>query len=524
MNKTVYNTIMNKIQTLSSLKKNKKISIMCAALIVLLILFLSMMAPGDEIAYETITVEKGDIKITMKETAEIKAVNYQIVTAPENIRGDLQIIYLVAEGTTVAKGDTLIRFDPSGLLQELSETEDQLDVELANYEKTEVNQKTNLERMITGLDAIKYSHQLSELTIELLKYESEARREEAQLNLKKSEIELEKSKTEINSQKIIDKAELQKVDLKIKQVKAQIRKTKDDIESLTVTAPNPGLIVYQTHGWPTRTKYRVGDKVSRGSWIIRLPDLSKMQAIIPLNEVDRKKIWIGQKGTVYLDAYPGPVFHGEISGISALSKQYKRDSNLKVFEVIFSIDESDTRLKPGMTACVELELETIPNTLSVPIYSIYEKEGKTFVLSANSGKPIEIKTGKMNHTHAIIENGLKENDKIIETPPLTENEKLGYYAYKEKEARRLERLAKHFGNIENLGIHYDYDANRGKKREMKSQEKELSREEIIKMIKEKGGNITPDLLEKLKNAPKSKSASEKKEVKVETVKKGNQNE
>jgi len=487
--------------------KYKKLTVVSCVSLFAVILFLSFIIKENDDERPVVSVKKGDFVISMHETAEIKAENYQLVSAPEDIRGDLQIIYLAPEGTTVAQGDTLIKFDPSGLLKELMELEDQLDVELANYEKAKISQKMNMERMIKNLDVIKYSHELSALQLELLKYESAARKEEAELNLKKAEIEIEKSKTEIESQKIMDKAELQKMEIKIEQAREKIRKTEENINSLTVTAPIPGLVVYQEHGWPTRTKYRVGDKVSRGSWIIRLPDLSKMQAVLHVNEIDRKKVWEGQKGTVFLDAYPGPVFHGEIASISTLSKEYQKDSNLKVFEIIFSIDESDPRLKPGMTACVELELETIPDALYIPVSAIIEQNGKKFVVRE---KPVEIETGIMNHTHAVIEKRLKENDKILSNPPRFESKKLGYFSYKEKEAERLKLLAEHFGNIEELGIQYDYDGNRGKK-ESNKDEDNSSGENIVKTIREKGGTVTPEMLQKLKDASRDKVIKEKKD-------------
>ncbi len=444
----------------------------------------------------------------MRETAEIKAVNFRIVTAPEGVRenvsGNLQIIYLAPEGTTVKKGDILIKFDPSELLSKLNELEDQLDVELANYEKIKISQQTRMKRMLSNLDGIKYSHKIAKLQLELLKYESESRKEAARLNLKKSEIELKRIETLIKSQKIIDRTELKKLEVKINQIKSKIDKINKDIESLTVKAPIPGLVVYQEYGWPTRIKYKVGDKVRPGSWIIRLPDLTKMQAILFVNEIDRKKIWVGQKGKVYLDAYPGSVFHGKISSISTLSKEYKRNSNVKVFEVVFSIDESDPRLKPGLTACVDLEIESIPDKIFIPISSVFEKNGKDFVLVQGNKKPIEITTGKINHSFVIVEKGLKEGDRILKNPFVSGMEKLGYHNYKIKETQKLKALAEHFKKFKELGIEYNYGENRDFKKILKQKNEEISPEKVMELIKKNGGRISTEILDKLKNSSNQK--------------------
>ena len=225
------------------------------------------------------------------------------------------------------------------------------------------------------------------------------------------------------------------------------RATKD-LESLSIHAEKPGLVVYQRI-WKggRREKIRVGDEPWGGQTLITLPDLTRMQVKTWVNEVDVDKLEVGNEVLVRLDALPGPVFHGEISNIASLGHEKEGDKNVQVFDIVVEIDEEDSRLKPGMTAACEVIVETIPPRepedeeeieeaeeteaveipLYIPIDAVFEKGGRTLVYRMEGGQPVEqeVALGARNEDYVIVEEGLGSNDRVALRDPTVVLEKLG---------------------------------------------------------------------------------------------------
>ena len=150
-----------------------------------------------------------------------------------------------------------------------------------------------------------------------------------------------------------------------------------------------------------------------------IPDLSQMQVLCLIGEVDLKRMHLGQKAFIRLDAFPGPVFHGEMVKLAPLTTPQPGAPDIRVFEMLAAIAEKDERLKPGMSAEVEIVLEAIADVLSIPLDAVFAQDGKHVVYrqQGRSFQPVEIALGKRSFTSVIVESGLEENDIIALTNP-----------------------------------------------------------------------------------------------------------
>ena len=148
--------------------------------------------------------------------------------------------------------------------------------------------------------------------------------------------------------------------------------------------------------------------------MIGLPDLSAMQAIVQINEVDIAKIDTMQKSNIRLDAFPETVFHGKVSDIAALARNKEKDSKVKVFDITILLDESNEKLMPGMTVSCEIILNQIPDTLFIPLEALFNVAGGNIVYlkNGNDFEPHSITIGPENDDYVVIAGGLKEGDQI----------------------------------------------------------------------------------------------------------------
>jgi multidrug resistance efflux pump len=84
-----------------------------------------------------------------------------------------------------------------------------------------------------------------------------------------------------------------------------------------------------------------------------VPELKWMRVNTFINENDFRKLQVGQKVIVRLDALPEVKFNGSVAYIGKLCRQKEQNSRQKGFDVEVKMIDSDERLKPGMTVSCE---------------------------------------------------------------------------------------------------------------------------------------------------------------------------
>ena len=145
-------------------------------------------------------------------------------------------------------------------------------------------------------------------------------------------------------------------------------------------APRAGLVVYATLGDAENAKkISLGMTPFEGMDLMYLPDISSMRVDAEINEVDLSRIEVGQAVKIRLDAYPDTVFSGEIHTIANLAKNKvsritRRATSAKVFDVEIKVLDSDVRLKPGLTATVDILVNEYEDALHIPLETVFLNE------------------------------------------------------------------------------------------------------------------------------------------------------
>jgi RND family efflux transporter MFP subunit len=414
--------IKKRLQNIS--KRNQIIILITLASIIILIMFLSGGSKTEE-EIPTYKVKKGNFLISLAESGELIAKNSITISAPR-VRGTLKIVYLIPEGKYVSAGEVLVKFDPTEALAKVQEEQSKLEMALSEKDKLLANHASSNAQMESQLKSAELSFELSKLNLEQMKFEAEAKQREAKLNHQKNELSYLQTKQEYESKKIIQQSELKKMEIEIKQRRNDLEEAKRVLEALTLTAPAEGLVVYAANWSNDGRKYTIGDTPWGGATIVTLPDLSFMQSITSVNEVDVSKIKVGNKVIVKLDAFQDSTFEGTIANVASLGKQKGSDPNIKVFEVLVDIKGRSNILKPGMTTSNKIIINQIPNVIYVPQEAVFEKGNKkvVYLKDGSSYEEIEVETGEKNEDFVIITKGLKGDEEVyLKDPTIKEEDK-----------------------------------------------------------------------------------------------------
>jgi HlyD family secretion protein len=161
-----------------------------------------------------------------------------------------------------------------------------------------------------------------------------------------------------------------------------------------------------------------------GTTLMTIADLSEMQILAGVNEVDVGKIRDGQDVSIDVDAYPNVQFHGLISHIAPAARD---EQGVKIFDVEIDITDTDERLKPGMTANIEIQGDHREGVLTVPIEAAFRKAGRyvVYVFDGSEDEPVEreVVTGISNIDKIEIVEGLSEGEIVaLYDPELEEGD------------------------------------------------------------------------------------------------------
>ncbi|MEJ2704407.1 MAG: efflux RND transporter periplasmic adaptor subunit, partial [Sedimentisphaerales bacterium] len=239
---------------------------------------------------------------------------------------------------------------------------------------------------------------------------------------------------------------------------AGIEQAREAISNTVITSPINGVV--------TRLDAEVGEMVIMGTMnnpgtvIMEVADLSTMLLVAQVDEADVGKLAVGQKATVYVQAFPDEEFEGTVDSIAL--KHRLSSTGTKYFRTEILLHGDVRKLYSGLTAHVDIETIKHEGVLYVPSQAVLGRPvddlpleireesdqvdmGKTYatvVYRYVDGKAVvtPVKIGQSNLTHTIIEAGITEEDKIVVGPyKVLESIKHDQMIQDEREAKEKEQ-------------------------------------------------------------------------------------
>ena len=366
-------------------------------------------------------VSKGEFKVTVTTSGELRALKFVQITVPPNTQQaevyQMKIASLVAEGTVVKEGDVVAEIDRSTIANKFAEITLALQKAQAVYEQAMLDSTLNLSKAREEIRTMELGLEEKRLAKEQAVYEAPTVKRQAEIDLEKAERALAQARVDYKTKTEQAQAKMREVGADLGRQQNKLTIVQTVMQGFTITAPAPGMVIYVKE-WNGRKK-TVGSQVS--SWepaVATLPDLTKMESVTYVNEIDVRKIAAGQPVVLTLDSDPGKKLTGTVTSVANVGEQ-RPNTDAKVFEVRVTIEQADTTLRPGMTTGNIVETLRKPNVLSVPLEALNSQDGVPFVYRQQGARvrKQEVSTGDMNDDSVIILQGLDADDKVYLTAP-----------------------------------------------------------------------------------------------------------
>jgi len=365
-----------------------------------------------------VRVERKNFTASLRLNGSSQASRSFIVLAPrlEGAQvGSMVITKLAPAGMHVNKGDVLVEFDPQ------AQTKDYLDKK-STYENLvgQVAQKQSEENIALAKDdtAMKQAEdELKRAELELQRNEIVSRidAEKNQEAQDEAQATFKQLKETYQLKRAAAAAAIRIQEIQRDRALEAMRYAQGNAAKMVVHSPMPGVVVHNTIWLGGRMgTVQQGDQVRPGVPFLQVVDPSQMEVRVELNQVDLLKVRPGLKAQMHLDAYPGMTLPATLEELSPLGHQGQFSEVVRSFTARFSVQGTDPRLLPDLSAALDVDLGSQKNVIVVPCQSIGMENNHSFVwLKSTVGfDKRTVQTGARNDLEAVVNSGLSEGDII----------------------------------------------------------------------------------------------------------------
>ena len=155
----------------------------------------------------------------------------------------------------------------------------------------------------------------------------------------------------------------------IERAEAGSSQARDQLSKTTIYSPINGTVTVLNSKQGERV---VATNQFAGTEVLRVADLSSMEARVDVNENDVVNVKVGDKAVVTIDAYGERKFHGTVVQIANTGKTTGTGTQEEVtnFEVKTRIDDNDVKLRPGLSCTAEIQTNMAQDVVAVPMQSV----------------------------------------------------------------------------------------------------------------------------------------------------------
>lgn len=367
----------------------------------------------------TYTVQKAPFTVTVPANGELEAAQATQISVPNVRTGGLKIFWIVKDGSLVKKGDTLVEFDASELLQQMEETENNLAAALRQLESTVLRGNSEAEHVVVD-------HQIAAL--ELDKAQTQAPRDtviftrnqiiEGELNIGLSTTKVGEWTGKADTKRKIGAASQRILVIERKQHETKKGMLQQSLGLLKILAPHDGLALLAKDDAGNVTV--VGETRWPNYKLMALPDTSAMKARVQVLEADAGNLKVGQVAKITVDSHPDMKFDATVERIDTLARQPDKDSPVKYFEAILKVaGRGGEILKPGKLVRAEIATASYDQALVVPRVAVVEEALKHYVWVFHNGAPEKraVVIGSGDTARAVIKTGVSEGEAVLLNPP-----------------------------------------------------------------------------------------------------------
>jgi HlyD family secretion protein len=281
---------------------------------------------------------------------------------------------------------------------------------------------------------------------------AQARRAQSEAQFTQAELSFKRNKQLFDQQTIsksdfeqaeatynVAKAELDAAKFAITSAEASLKDANENLTKTSIYAPMTGTVSMLLVELGERV---AGTNLMAGTELMRVADLSRMEAQVQVNENDIPRVKLGDTALIEVDAYLDQKFKGIVTEIAnsakttGVSADQVTNFDVKILVLPQSyqklVDAGDKNpFRPGMSATVDIRTQSKSDVLAVPIQSVTTRTDTTKISVTPSEKDIrtlvfvtdgkyalakDVKTGIQDNSYIEILSGVDVNDKVISAP------------------------------------------------------------------------------------------------------------
>jgi multidrug efflux pump subunit AcrA (membrane-fusion protein) len=399
----------------------KKAAYVIGAILLLVIAYFYFSSSSETDASITAKVVKGTFLNEVYISGEAQSTSSKQINGPANARRfgiyNIKIQDLVPEGTVVKKGDFIGKLDVSEVNGKILDAQLSLETAQSKYTQQQLDTTLTLKQERNTIKDLLFNIEEDKLELERSAYESPATIRSLELKIDKTGRDLKEKKADYDIKKRQANAKMIEVGTEVSKHKKRIDELMQLQKEFTIVSDDDGMITY-IKDW-NGTKKKVGSTIS--PWepaIASLPDLTKMESKTYSNEVDIRKIKKGLITKIGFDAFPEIELDGIVTEVANVGES-KAGSDIKLFQVLIKLNETNKNIRPGMTTSNRILTNKEEDVLMIPLEAVFSKDSISYAY-VKSGLAIDkkqIELGVSNNEVVIINKGLEENEVVYLNKP-----------------------------------------------------------------------------------------------------------
>jgi HlyD family secretion protein len=357
-----------------------------------------------------VAVEKAEVRtITETITANGKIQPEKEVKISPDVSGEI-VEMRIKEGDAVEKGQLLCRIKPDTYIS-------QRDRSMAAISSARARQSQSEAQFIQAELAYNRNKQLyDEQTI------SKSEFEQAEASYKVAKAEVDAARYSVIS------------------AEASLKEANENLVKTSIYSPMSGNVSMLLVELGERV---AGTNLMAGTEMMRVADLSRMEAQVQVNENDIVRVKVGDTAIITVDAFLDTKFRGVVTEIAnsakttGVSADQVTNFDVKILVLPESYENlvkqgNPNPLRPGMSATVDIRTVTRKDIITVPIQSVTTRVDTTNLKSSgSSGEEIrtlafvsdgtyalakDVKTGIQDNNYIEVTSGINAGEEIITSP------------------------------------------------------------------------------------------------------------
>jgi len=299
--------------------------------------------------------DASEVRLTGKTQAVLSRAILAPVLSGQQV-GTLTVVKLIRSGSRVKKGDPLVEFDRQAQLRDFIDKKAQSDDQNGKVLEAQAAEAAAKAKDETEIEAAQSALSKAELEMQKIELLSRIDAEKAREDLDEARATLAQLKETFDLKRKAAQASIRVLEIQRDRTRETMLHAQTNAALMDIRSPIDGIVVLNTI-WKEGTMGEVqeGDQIRPGVPFMQVVDPSAMQVHVLVNQEDLMALRVGQISRIHLDAYPDLVFEGKLESIDPMGRQGDFSSKVHNFSATFSVEGTDPRLMPDLSAAVDMQ-------------------------------------------------------------------------------------------------------------------------------------------------------------------------